>query len=155
MMSDRHALFFLSIFALQSLATGALERSVSPSRQFIVYGADTSVRGAISELAEQTKANLIALLRRADDWKTPVVINLQWPQANLPEIPRAALHFSQTGSGLKLQLDLIIGREVDRTAVERELLQTILLEMIYRIEPEIVPGTAYMEPPNWLMDGLL
>jgi len=133
----------------------AADRSVSPSRQFVIYGADTSVRGAISELAEQTKANLIALLRRADDWKTPVVINLQWPQANLPEIPRAALHFSQTGSGLKLQLDLIIGREVDRTAVERELLQTILLEMIYRIEPEIVPGTAYMEPPNWLIDGLL
>src|ERR1700720_2670863 len=108
-----------------------VERSVSPSRQFIIYGADSSVRGAITETAEQTKVNLIALLRRADDWKTPIVINLQWSQANLPEIPSAALHFSQAGSGLKLQLDLTIGRELDRAAVEHELLRTILLEMIY------------------------
>src|SRR5229473_1952141 len=133
----------------------ALERSVSPSRQFIIYGADTSVRGAISEIGEQTKSNLLALLRRADDWKTPIVINLQWPQANLPEIPPAALYFSQTGSGLKLQLDLTIGRELDRAAVERELLRTILLEMIYRNETGIAVGAVYVDPPNWLIDGLL
>jgi hypothetical protein len=133
----------------------AAERSVSPSRQFVIYGADTSVRGAISDLAEQTKTNLLALLRRTDDWKTPIVINLQWPQANLPEIPPAALRFSQTGSGLKLQLDLTIGRELDRAAIERELLRTILLEMIYRSETGIAAGEAYVEPPNWLVDGVL
>ncbi|HEV2046963.1 MAG TPA: hypothetical protein VGQ95_10240 [Chthoniobacterales bacterium] len=133
----------------------AAERSVSPSRQFVIYGADTSVRGAISELAEQTKTNLLALLRRTDDWKTPIIISLQWPQANLPEIPPAALHFSQTGSGLKLQLDLIVGRELDRAAVERELLRTILLEMIYRNETGIAAGEAYVAPPDWLIDGIL
>ena len=133
----------------------AAERSLSPSRQFIIYGADASVRGAISEIGEQIKSNLLGLLRRADDWKTPIVINLQWPQANLPEIPPAALYFSQTGSGLKLQLDLTIGRELDRAPVERELLRTILLEMIYRNETEIAVGAAYVAPPNWLVDGLL
>ena len=132
-----------------------VERSVSPSRQFVIYGVDGSVRGAISDLAEQTKANLLALLRRAGDWKTPIVINLQWPQANLPEIPSVALRFSQTGSGLKLQLDLTIGRELDRAAVEHELLRTILLEMIYRNETGIAAGEAYVDPPNWLIDGLL
>jgi hypothetical protein len=133
----------------------AAERSLSPSRQFIIYGADASVRGAISEIGEQIKSNLLELLRRADDWKTPIVINLQWPRANLPEIPPAALYFSQIGSGLKLQLDLTIGRELDRAAVERELLRTILLEMIYRNETEIAVGAVYVEPPNWLVDGLL
>lgn len=146
---------FLSIFALQSLPSAPLERSVSPSQQFIVYGADPASRAGISNLAEQTKANLLTLVRRSDDWKTPVLINLQVPQANLPELPAAALRFSQTGSGLKLQLDLTIAAEIDPAAIERQLLRAILLEMIYRREPDIAPGTAYVEPPDWLLDGVL
>jgi hypothetical protein len=83
------------------------------------------------------------------------VVNLQSPQANLPEIPPAALRFSQTGFGLKLQLDLTITQNIDGALVERELLRAILLEMIYRTEPNIAPGTAFVEPPDWLLDGVL
>ena len=128
---------------------------MSPSRQFIIYASSAALRGAVSELAEQTKANLLALLRQPDRWKTPIVVNLQPEQANLPEIPPAALRFSQTGFGLKLQLDLTIGESVDAALVERELLRAILLEMIYRSEPDVAPGTAFVEPPDWLLDGVL
>lgn len=128
---------------------------MSPSQQFIIYGADAALRGAVSELAERTKANLLALLRQPDGWKTPVIINLQLPQANLPEIPLAALRFSQTGFGLKLQLDLTVAREVDGSLVERELLRAILLEMIYRNQPDIIPGTPYVQPPDWLFEGVV
>jgi hypothetical protein len=107
------------------------------------------------ELAEQTKANLLALLRQPDRWKTPIVVNLQSAQANLPEIPPAALRFSQTGFGLKLQLDLTIGESIDAALVERELLRAILLEMIYRSKPDVAPGTAFVEPPDWLLDSVL
>ena len=139
----------------QSLRAATLARSMSPSRQFIIYGANTALRGAVSELAEQTKANLLALLRQPDGWKTPIVVNLQSAQANLPEIPPAALRFSQTGFGLKLQFDLTIGENIDATLVERELLRAILLEMIYRSEPDVAPGTAFVEPPDWLLEGVL
>ena len=139
----------------QSLRAATLARSMSPSRQFIIYGANTTLRGAVSELAEQTKANLLALLRQPDGWKTPIVVNLQSAQANLPEIPPAALRFSQTGFGLKLQFDLTIGEKIDATLVERELLRAILLEMIYRSEPDVAPGTAFVEPPDWLLEGVL
>jgi hypothetical protein len=113
------------------------------------------LRGAVSELAEQTKANLLVLLRQPDGWKTPIVVNLQSAQANLPEIPPAALRFSQTGFGLKLQFDLTIGENIDASLVERELLRAILLEMIYRSEPDVAPGTAFVEPPDWLLEGVL
>ena len=139
----------------QSLRAATLARSMSPSRQFIIYGANTTLRGAVSELAEQTKANLLALLRQPDGWKTPIVVNLQSAQANLPEIPPAALRFSQTGFGLKLQFDLTIAEKIDATLVERELLRAILLEMIYRSEPDVAPGTAFVEPPDWLLEGVL
>src|SRR5467141_5020659 len=79
-------------------AATPIERSLSPSGQFIIYGGDAAWRGTVSALAERTKANLLALLQRRDQWTTAAVINLQPRAPNLPEIPSAALRFSQTGS---------------------------------------------------------
>jgi len=131
------------------------EHSTSPSRQFVIYGADAKVRGAISGLAEKTKTDFLGLLRQRDDWKTPVVVNLQSQQSNLPELPPADLRFSQTGFGIKLQLDLTISKIVDVSLVERELLRAILLEMVYRNQPHITAGALLVEPPDWLIDGAL
>ena len=142
------------IYGAQSYGAQS-EHSTSPSRQFVVYGADAKVRGAISGLAEQTKRNLLGLLRQRDDWKTSVVVNLQPQQANVPEIPPADLRFSQTGFGIKLQLDLTISKNVDVSVVERELLHAILLELIYRKQPHIIAGAVLVEPPDWLIDGAL
>jgi hypothetical protein len=146
----------LFAFANWPLIYGAqTEHSTSPSRQFVIYGADAKTRGAISSLAEQTKTNFLALLRQRDDWKTPVVVNLQPQQANVPEVLPADLRISQTGFGIKLQLDLTISKNVDVSLVERELLRAILLEMIYRKQPHITAGTVLVEPPDWLIDGAL
>src|SRR5256885_3742994 len=152
---NRRVIFMLSILASLSLRAELPERTVSPSQQFIMYGANAALRGALSELAEQTKANLLAILQQRDRWTTPIVVNLQPQQTNLPEIPPTDLRFSQTGSGLKLQLDLTIAQNLDASLMERELLRAILLEIIYRKEPDIAPGTVFVEPPDWLLDGVL
>jgi len=138
-----------------SVIGAAAEQSVSPSGQFVIYGGDGVSRAAVSILAEQTKRGLLDLLRRPDEWKTPIVINLQPVQANLPEVPPTELRFSQTGFGLKLQLDLTVGRFWRRDLAERELLRTVILEIVYRQQPQLPPGTVYVEPPDWLLDGLL
>jgi hypothetical protein len=151
----RHAILILSTLLCQPLQAASPERSVSPSHQFIIYGGDVTLRGAVSELAEQTKANLLALVGQRDRWKTAIVINLQPEQANLPEIPPAELRLSQTGSGMKLQLDLTIAQNLDASLIERELLRAILLEMIYREKSDIAPGVGFVELPDWLLDGVL
>jgi hypothetical protein len=151
----RAAILLLSILAWLPLHAALPEHSVSPSREFVIYGADATVRGRISELAEQTKSNLLALLRRRDEWKTPVVINLQPQQANLPEIPPANVRVSQTGFGVKLQLDLTVSRDLDALLIERQLLRAILFEMIYRDESDLAAGTTLVEPPDWLVEGAL
>src|SRR5499427_6087447 len=151
----RVAIVFFAIAHAQLIYAAQAEHSTSPSRQFVIYAADAKMRGAVSGLAEQTKTNLLGLLRQRDDWKTPVVVNLQSQQANAPEIPPADLRFSQTGFGIKLQLDLTISRNLDVSLVERELLRAILLEMIYRKQTNITPGTVLVEPPDWLIDGVL
>jgi hypothetical protein len=152
---NRAAILILSIFLCHTLRSELPERSVSPSHQFIIYGGDKTLRGAVSELAEQTKANLLGLLGQRDRWKTAIVVNLQPQQANLPEIPPAELQFSQTGAGMKLQLDLTIAQNPDASLMERELLRAILLEMIYRNDSDVAPGVALIEPPDWLLDGVL
>jgi len=151
----RAAILILLIFAWQPVRAASPAHSVSPSRQFIIYGADAALRGTISELAEQTKSNLLALLRQRDEWKTAIIINLQVQQANLPEIPPTDLRVSQTGFGAKLQLDLTVGRNLDGSLIERQLLRGILLEMIYRDERALAAGTTLVEPPDWLVEGAL
>ena len=149
------ASILLFIFRFDLCGLEPVERSVSPSGQFIIYGADAAYRGVISAIAERTRANLLAILKRRDNWKIPIVINLQPRSSNLPEIPATDVGLSQTEMGLKLQIDLVISREINPTAIERELVRVVLLEMIYRDRPRIVFGDAYVDPPTWLVEGLL
>jgi hypothetical protein len=151
----RAAILISLVFAVDVLEAALPAHTVSPSREFVIYGGDATLRGSVSELAEQTKSNLLALLGRRDQWKTAVIINLQPQQANLPEIPPTDLRVSQTGFGAKLQLDLTVGQNLDGSLIERQLLRGILLEMIYRDEGDLAPGTTLVQPPDWLVEGAL
>jgi hypothetical protein len=155
MTMQRAAILVSALFAWHVLYAAPTERSVSPSRQFVIYGTDAALRGAVSDLAERTKADLLVLLRQRDNWTVPVVVNLQPQQANLPEVPPADVRFGQTGFGLKLQLNLTLSEKLDTSLIERELLRAILLEMIYRKESHVAAGTVFVEPPDWLLDGVL
>jgi hypothetical protein len=146
---------FLLAAATGVLFSAPLERSLSTSRQFIIYGTNVPFRGFVSDLAEQTKARLLQAFEQRDNWKTPIIINLQVPQANLPDIPPVELRFSQTGFGLKLQLDLTISDPGNALRIQREVLRAILMELIYRNQPDIAPGTLLVQPPHWLLEGLL
>jgi hypothetical protein len=151
----RVAMLLSLAFAGHVLHAALPTHSVSPSREFVIYGGDAALRGMISELAEQTKSNLLELLHQRDEWKTAVVINLHSQQANLPEIPSTNIRVSQTGFGVKLQLDLTVSPDLDGSLIERQILRAILFEMIYRDESNFAPGTALVEPPDWLMEGVL
>ena len=130
-------------------------RSTSSSRQFLVYGADVRLRGAVCDLAEQTKAGLLRLLDLPDNWKTPLLVNLDYPQANEPDLPAPRLALSQLGYGLKLQLNLLVTSDIRGRNVQEELLRAILLEIMYRERGDIAAGTPYVTPPDWLVAGLL
>src|SRR6188474_731791 len=69
----RVAIVLFAITNWQLIHGAQPEHSTSPSRQFVIYGADAKVRGVISGLAERTKTNLLGLMRQRDNWKTPVV----------------------------------------------------------------------------------
>jgi hypothetical protein len=131
-----------------------VQHSISTTRQFVVYGPDVAARGAICDFAEQTKRELLTLLGQRDEWISAIIVNAQPSRANLPEVPRLRVDFSQTGFGLKLQLDLVINSGVSRPEIRRELLRTLILEMIYRAQPNLPAGTAYVSPPDWFLEGV-
>lgn len=133
----------------------SLPSSVSSSRQFVVYGSDAHLRRGVCDLAERIKRNVLALLDRRDEWKTPLLIHAEHRPANLPDAPLAELNISQTGFGLKLQLNLMFGADVNVPAVEREVLRIVFLELMYRNAPNTPAGTPYVPPPDWLLDGVL
>jgi hypothetical protein len=146
------------VFALACSSTAlpaGLERSVSPSRQFIIFGGNRLLRSAVSDAAERTKSKVLALLQVQDRWNVPILLNLQRPQANIPEIPSVMLDFSQTGAGLKIQLDLLVTSDSPMAMLQREVLRAVLLEMSYRSLPALPAGTPYVAPPDWLIDGIL
>ncbi len=39
--------------------------------------------------------------------------------------------------------------------VQRKLLSAILIEMMYRDRADVVAGSPYVAPPDWLIDGVL
>ena len=132
-----------------------LARSVSASRQFIVYGNDAPLRRSVTDLAERVKANLLALLQVPDQWSVPILVRLDRPQANVPDVPVTKLNFSQTGVGLKIQLDFLFGRDTDPELLERELIRALLLEISYRRLPSLPAGLPYVSAPDWLVEGIL
>ena len=138
-----------------ALAATPLERSVSPSRQFIIFGGNRILRSAVSDAAERTKSKMLTLLQVRDQWSVPILLNLQRPQANLPEIPPLLFDFSQTGAGLKIQFDLLITPESQPAVLQRAILRAVILEMSYRSLPSLPAGTPYNAPPDWLIDGIL
>jgi hypothetical protein len=138
-----------------TLLAAPLERSVSPSRQFIIFGGNRILRGVVSDAAERTKSKVLTLLQVRDQWSVPILLNLHRPQANVPEIPPVLLDFSQTGAGLKIQLDLLVTPDSQPAVLQREILRAVLLEMSYRSLPSLPAGTPYIAPPDWLLDGIL
>jgi hypothetical protein len=145
----------LACFVGVSAASAAgAEQSTSSSHQFIVYGNDLAMRGIICDLAERTKREFLGLVGQRDDWITPIVINARRPQANLPELPRLNVDLGQTGFGLKLQLDLLIDPATRPPEIRHELLRALILEMMYRREPQLPSGATYVSPREWLLDGI-
>jgi len=132
-------------------AAAPLRRSVSSSRQFVVYGDEIRLRGALCDAAERSKRDVLRILGQRDEWKSPIVLRVD----NSPPTvgaPLAQLHVSQTGAGLKFQLELSL--VVDGSSeVERELLRVIFLEIMYRQQPDLAAGAPFVEPPDWLLEG--
>lgn len=130
------------------------ERSLSLSKQFIVYCDDDEVRHRVTSFVEETKENVLDALGERDRWKRPIIVRLTSASSAMPN--QAPMSFTVFGSnqGIKIQIDVVVGRELPSTSLQTEIIRALLLELAYREGAGLQAGQRYNEPPSWLIEGI-
>ena len=132
-----------------------MPHSFSRSKQFVVYARDGALRGAVGTLGDETKNGVLGMLGLRDEWKIPIVLDLRPPDPGLPGArPPVRLQLSQTGAGMKIELDLLTGEAGRGTRIQDELVRTVLLALAYQNFTGLPPGHSCTLPPPWLVEGL-
>jgi hypothetical protein len=131
-------------------------RSVSLSRQFVVYCDDLALRLGLSSFAEETKASVLGALGQSDHWVAPIVITARPQETNRPLLPPSEVTLVEVEGGFKVELAVKIGADPRDIRLEQQITRAVLLEIAYRNSPSAVKGgRAYLDPPTWLVEGLV
>lgn len=150
----RAAAIALVLLFSRAEAVDLKARSVSNSKQFIIFCQDAALRGRVVGFVEEVKTDTLRLLGESDRWKIPVVISLE--RAAVPsavETPVAVL-VQETPEGPKIQIDVRIGDDPAAVNLQRHIVRTVLLEFAYR-ERAIRGGQPIVDPPWWLVAGIV
>ncbi len=139
-------------------ASGAVDPAQrSSSKQFTVYCSDFALRTRVVNFAEEVKADVLRLLNVSDAGRQgfPVVITMERAAAGEALLP-ATVQLYEVGNGFKVQIDVRIGSDPAAVNLQKHIVHALLLEFAYRQRPEAVRGgTAYLEPPWWLVEGMI
>jgi len=149
------ALVMVAVAAAGFRASGEYPktRSVSSSKQFIIYCDDDLVRGRVTGFVEEVKSGLLELLGEADRAKSPIIITLS--RAATPAALPVRLHAFEGPDGSTIEIDVLIGDEPAAIQLQRYIVRALLLELAYRDRGGIKAGQRYAEAPWWLVEGSL
>lgn len=149
------AVLFLLLLSTAGLAFDARQKSISSSRQFIVYSSDANLRAQVANFAEEVKANTLQLLGETDSWKLPVLITLDRQGAAGEQAP-AQVSVYAGDAGYRVQIDVRIGHNPAEVNLQKHVVRALFLEFAYRAQPEAFrAGSRYQEAPWWLVEGAL
>ena len=129
--------------------------SISLSRQFAVYCTDNRVRFALAGAVEEIKTGVLSVLEQKDQWKAPIVINVQREDPTEPGAPVSTLQIVELDQGFKVELSIRLGQDPSDIHFQEQLVKAILLEFAYRNRPPVKAGTEYIEPPDWMVQGII
>jgi hypothetical protein len=133
-----------------------LSSSVSSSKQFIVHGADLSVRSTFCLMSEETAATLGRLLKDEGRYAIPVVVEIKTPPNVNPAEPTVKTKISLMDfGGFHLQLSVQLRNDFRTEDYTRELVRILLAERILRNHKDI--NTTREKPilPEWLLTGVM
>lgn len=135
-------------------AIDTLQRSVSTSKQFVVYCPDARLRLSVVSFVETAKHDVLETLGLGDHWQYPIVVNLQPPVSTDTTRPLRQVSMVQTEGGWRVQADVVLEKgELKQVRFPELIIRAILLELAYRKHPPVV-GSSYAELPSWLVEGL-
>ena len=135
-------------------AVDTLQRSISTSKQFVVYCPDVRLRLSVVSFVETAKHDVLEILGLHDHWQYPIVVNLQPPVSTDTTRPLRQVSLVQTEGGWRVQVDVVLEKdELKQVRFPELMIRAILLELAYRSHPPVV-GASYAELPSWLVEGL-
>ena len=133
-----------------------LSSSVSSNKQFVVHGADLSVRSAFCIMSEETAATLGRLLKDDGRYAIPVVVEVKTPPninpAEASVKPRINL---MDYGGFHLQLSVQLRNDFRREDYTLELVRILLAERILRNHKDINTEREKDILPEWLLTGVM
>ena len=148
------ALVFLWVPA-PGRALDPVPRSVSRSRQFVVYSADARLRMAVASYVETAKQDVLETFGVGDHWKFPIVIDLKPAVSTDSKQPLSRVSLVETEGGWKVQIDVVLREgEFKTVRLPQAVIRAILLELACREHPPTI-GAPYTEPPSWLLEALV
>jgi hypothetical protein len=128
-------------------------RSISSSKQFIVYCDDHFLRTRVASFCDEVKSDVLGLLNEADSWKIPVLIRLERTSGLIIGGSPVKLQFIETPDGARIQLDVQIGDDPAAVNLQKQIVRVVLLEHAYREKGGVRAGESYYEAPWWLIEG--
>lgn len=138
------------LFSLLGLEA-AEPRQRTDNGQFTIYCENAKLRHEVASFAMRTKDELLDLLGEPDSWRRPIVIDL----ALAPLAPGRSpiqLNVVDSEAGMKIALSVRIGDQPEDVNLQKHLIRSLLIEMMYR-ETGVQGGTHFAEPPWWLVEG--
>lgn len=145
------------VFLIPILATAQTDSASTQGGRIVVQGGNSKLRGAIVTDAEALTKSLSDLVGEPDGTPYPIILELRPAAKGKPSaIVPSFLHVPETPLQrylLKLEMRLGQGGSFDQPALERELLEMLLIERSLRaLPPEETTNRVEIRP--WLLDGL-
>jgi hypothetical protein len=131
-------------------AQAPLQRTMSESGQFAMYGATAPRRLAVARRAEELRGAWLGETGLGAEGKWPIVIDLAAPSATRSQSPSTALFL---GDGDLLKVQVSVPATSSPSDLDVAILKALGIESIYR-EARPKDGKPYSSPPAWLVEGV-
>ena len=153
-------LLLLFYFLTSTINAGTFEllpkKSISYSGQFIIYSDDRESRFRLTGVVEEIKKKLLTLLgEKSDHWKRPIVMSATRANAAMPNQLVSSVRLIEVEDGFKIEFDFCLDGDPSEVRLEHQIVRAILLEYTYRTQPPIKEGDRYVEPPTWMVEGVV
>ncbi|HUK83644.1 MAG TPA: hypothetical protein VLZ12_13555 [Verrucomicrobiae bacterium] len=130
-------------------------RTVSVTRQFVVYATDPALPPAVCVFAERVKDAWRDRLDVTNQWRDPIVIVVRQRDAAASNTPVLSTEIFQTEFHLKYQITCLVPPPIDEVDFETAVVETLNAEAANRDQPVSLDKPYTSAPiPRWLSCGL-
>ena len=143
-------------FALPTDAAEAVKplgRTISASRQFVIYAEDTGARLKLSAMADEAATVWREWLGVKKEWKYPIILNFPPNPKGRPRDAFRTTLAEADGGEQKIQIEVLDSSLMFSSAMRAEIFRALTLEYSYRDSP-LRAGKSYRLAPDWLAEGL-